>query len=239
LNEYLKWQYDVGDDPSFYCAKTYENNLTWGICRRNIRNKIEKKDVVIFFCYSSVTNAYYLAGIATVINKIKQTQIWKENRYKRYRKYFNILIRFHKNKWEHFEPLFNEKGAHKDWVHRLSNNSQSNLEISHDSFFSEIKVADNYVIFERNNNETYILNSPIHVANWDCGKDNEDWIINRDINKIKEAIFKSTGRKSLRVHQRNQAHVHIRIKMDKNDLKKWTSYFISVIKTIDSSHHDK
>src|SRR5208283_2890573 len=42
-----EWPYDNGDDPSFYQARQ-GNPLTWGVCRQNVRNAIQPKDIVVF-----------------------------------------------------------------------------------------------------------------------------------------------------------------------------------------------
>ena len=42
--------YDWGDDPAFYAAEKFGGNVTWGVCRHDVRKKLDKGDVVVFFC---------------------------------------------------------------------------------------------------------------------------------------------------------------------------------------------
>ena len=43
-----RWPHDLGDDPDF---KTSERGgpVTWGVCRRPLRNAVNPGDVVVFF----------------------------------------------------------------------------------------------------------------------------------------------------------------------------------------------
>ena len=48
-----EWPYDTGDDPSFFSQRYFRGQLTWGICRQHIRNRIQTGDIVVFFSFRS------------------------------------------------------------------------------------------------------------------------------------------------------------------------------------------
>ena len=115
------WPYDTGDDPSFFSADRFGGNVTWGICRQQIRNRLNPGDIIIFFSFrkQSSHNAmeYSLCAVATVARKVKQTDIWTDPSLRVYRRYLNLLIRPTKRAaWEHFEPGLPNRAWHKDWA---------------------------------------------------------------------------------------------------------------------------
>lgn len=246
------WHFDIGDDPSFYqyFKETNENNLTWGICRPNIRNVLKKDDVVLFFNFCSNCNAYFLTGFATVDRVIKQTDIWIGEVYKKYRNYFNLLIKqnFPESNWIHYEPLLNENHKHKDWLRRLLNCDENILkfELVNESIKVLYKTKGNYIIFCSNNDDTYILiNKQIKIATWDSKSKKEKWLQDEKSTKIKEFTFglscnnkygniklSKNVRDSLRVHERNQAHVHVKFNLTKDCLKKWKTDFKNYLESI-------
>src|SRR4051794_1528407 len=43
------WPFDVGDDPSFRAARHAPgSDVTWGVCRTDLRNALRPGDVVVF-----------------------------------------------------------------------------------------------------------------------------------------------------------------------------------------------
>ncbi len=111
--------YDWGDDPSFFMSKQLFgnfNHVTWGVCRRNVRIQLSEGDVVIFFCGKADKRFwnYYFIGYGTVQCALaNRQQIWTEEAYKSYRKYYNVLVNINGN---HYEP-FGE--PHDDWKKRI------------------------------------------------------------------------------------------------------------------------
>jgi len=209
LKKHDDWHYDNGDDPSFYWYEK-TNILTWGVCRRNVRERLEKEDVVVFFCFCKECKSYYLSAIATVDYYIPHKHIWtKEN--STFQEYFNLLIN---KKGEHFEPLFIGKDGHKDWEER--SNSK-------------------YVIFKSDSDNTYVLKKQIKVAEWKNKNLHESWLDNDIVNTIKDFTLGLNNKKKrpLRVNNRNFAHPHIRIEVDTEKLKNWKKEFIKYLKDID------
>jgi hypothetical protein len=234
LNEYKNWHYDVGDDPAFFCAKKYNSNVTWGICRPDVRNNIKTDDVVVFFCFNGEQSKYYFVGFATVKQIIRQTDIWSNNDFSVFQEYFNLLIRKMNKKWEHFEPLFNKKGLHKNWLSRLGARCpKDSFTIKNSALLTEFSINENYVIFNSEDKYQRILNHPIHVANWEKGKKKEVWGTDTNCNVIYNYIFSKTTRVSLRIHERNSAHRHIKINMTSDKLKSWRNNFVEILKKIE------
>jgi len=234
LKEYNNWHYDVGDDPAFFCAKKYKSNVTWGICRPDVRNNIESNDVVVFFCFNSEQRKYYFVGLSTVKLKIKQTDIWSNDDFSVYQNYYNLLIRKMNKNWEHFEPLFNKKGQHKNWYLRLgAQHPKESFAVKSHSLLAEFQIKENYVIFHTEGKFQRILNRPIHVANWEKGGKQEVWKYDTTSNAIYNFIFAKTNRVSLRIHGRNSAHRHIKIKTMPENLENWRDDFIEFLRSID------
>lgn len=121
LNQYNKTTnfYDLGDDPAFFAAKEIFNNenyATWGVCRRDVRQQVNKDDLIIFFCGRQEENRwdYYYVGFGTIEYTMKDRhEIWEKEIYKDYRMFYNLLINSD-NEW--FEP-FGIK--HPDWKTRV------------------------------------------------------------------------------------------------------------------------
>jgi hypothetical protein len=234
LKEYNNWHYDVGDDPAFFCANRYKSNVTWGICRPDVRNNIKANDVVVFFCFNCEQGKYYFVGFSTVKQKIKQTDIWSNDVFSIYQKYYNLLIRKMYKKWGHFEPLFKKKGQHKNWYSRLGAlHPKDSFMVKDDSFLTEFIINDNYVIFYSEDKYQRILKHPIHVANWEKGRKKEVWENETNCDAIYNFIFANTSRKSIRIHERNSAHRHIKIIMTTDKLENWRDDFIELLNKIE------
>lgn len=115
--------YDIpGDDPSLFSRRHHGGNLTWGVCRQQVRNRLRTGDVVVFSSFRNALDVrkveYRLCAVTTVERKIRQTDIWCAPELRVYRKYLNLLIRPNRSSdgWEHHEP-----GA-KDAGHMWANN---------------------------------------------------------------------------------------------------------------------
>jgi len=113
------WPYDDGDDPSFRRSRQLRTNLTWGICRQQVRNRIKPTDIIVFFSVRVKKDGppfdYRLCAIATVEEKVKQIAVWQKKRLNRFRSFSNLLIRPKgKTGWEHYEPV--KEVQHGDWL---------------------------------------------------------------------------------------------------------------------------
>ena len=68
-------------DPSFRMARKLSGQLTWGVCRPDVRNEIQIGDMVVFIsCRRSIDLSrfsYRLCSIATVSSKVRATEIRK------------------------------------------------------------------------------------------------------------------------------------------------------------------
>lgn len=64
---YLDW----GDDPSFFCAEALLGDVRlagWGVCRRDVRSRLEPGDMIVFFCAKPTpeTWEYFYIGFGSV-----------------------------------------------------------------------------------------------------------------------------------------------------------------------------
>jgi hypothetical protein len=241
IQNHNNWHYDIGDDPSFYCSNNHHTNLTWGICRPDIRNNISSNDVVLYFCFCAECNSYFLTGLATVDALISQSDIWTNKNYAQYNNFFNLLIKIKPStsKWEHFEPLFmpDGNGKHDDWLDRIIIPSNANkFVINGDQIKYHIKK--NYVIFKNNPKETYILKNQIQVATWKPGDDKETWMDCYNCNKINDFTFKYNQineRTSLRISSNGHPHRHIRYKLTLDVLNNWKSEVLNFLHKLDNN----
>jgi len=183
--ESSNWPYDVGDDPSFFCAQHVVAPLSWGICRRDLRGALEPGDTVAFIAHrkrSSGDVDYRWAGFATVAQKIKQTDIWEDRRYAAFRRYLNLLLRPDPDRgYMHMEV--HPGLPHPDWLWRLTRSKghrwQAKDFVAYEDPACEkcfvpgrdraangelIELSANYVIFSTNRLETVVLADPPVVA---------------------------------------------------------------------------
>jgi hypothetical protein len=92
-----EWPYDPADDPAFFCARRLRREggqLSWGICRPDVRSRLRPGDTVVFLGNEDEGSqtSYRFAGFATVKEMIGQDQIWEDDRYAVYRQYLNLLV---------------------------------------------------------------------------------------------------------------------------------------------------
>ncbi len=75
-----EWPYDNGDDPSFRAMRKFGRQLTWGVCRQDVRNEISEGDVAVFFSFRKCGKygeaEYRFCCVATVQRKVSQADIW-------------------------------------------------------------------------------------------------------------------------------------------------------------------
>lgn len=185
-NKQLKGRfYDWGDDPSFFAAERFLGDVRkagWGVCRRYVREKLNKGDFVVFFCAQQQEHdldlwKYYYVGLGTVDKIVENRKdIWVDNDYKRYRGFYNLLM---DAEGENCEVV----GYHPDWRDR---------------------AEAPYIIFGKRKTHFNVRN-PVLVAEYRTGdsvwrhKVLETWCIeNEDVHKIYGLVPKREGGKKLR-----------------------------------------
>ncbi|WP_433619214.1 hypothetical protein [Paenibacillus cellulositrophicus] len=222
--ELAQWSFmDLGDDPSFFAAQQFNHNITWGICRLDVRNSLKKNDIVLFFGAKKVMNKlhYYFIGWATVLEKIKQTDIWTDERYFCFQKNSNLLFyKMENNRFHYKEKIFEKYKHRKEWLWKISNGKKGmkNAVLLLSKEFKTIPevfdVHPNYVIFSNSTRETVILNQPIKVA-WHGEQINsykEIWDQNLIAQEIKNLVFQFSKRDSLRINNyMRHRHIHLRL----------------------------
>lgn len=189
--------YDWGDDPAFYAAEEFlgdVNRASWGVCRRDVRQKLQKGDFVIFFCAKEVedkTWEYYYIGLGTVGEALDRRIIWSAEEYKPYRDFFNLLV--------------GPNGAHREFIYD-----------KHNSDWRERADAP-YILFDPSKNRTHFnLADPLLVATyrledppWRGGVIERWHLDNECVRAIYKEIPKRKGSgKRLRTGQTNRGYPH-------------------------------
>jgi len=246
------WPYDNGDDPSFYAARKFGGQISWGICRQDVRNKLRPGDMVVFFSFRKFKETgdseYRLCALATVDGKVSQVDVWQNETLAIYRKYFNLLIRPHgsNNGWEHFEPTLQGSRLHHDWLWRMARHkafrkkdfkkleATDRLEQGASVRGRPVVVAKNYVLFSSDPAETHILAKPPVIAWHSKGKPAEEW--NRDdfsqaVRRLTlEAAARANGReRSLRIRNSQRAHRHVVFELPAAEAEKWREKLLRLI----------
>jgi len=247
------WPYDNGDDPSFYAARKSGGQLSWGICRQDVRNRLRPGDIVVFFSFrkfkATGDSEYRLCGVATVDRRVSQIDIWQDSSLRSYRKYFNLVIRPSGSRhgaWEHFEPTLDGSRLHHDWLWRIAEHQGfrkkdfKNLQKT-DRLVPRatirgrsVIVARNYVLFSCDAAETHILSKPPVIAWHSKGQPAEEW--NQD--KFSQAVKRLTldvakqangRRRSLRIRNSQRAHRHIVFQLSPSETERWRAEFLALI----------
>ncbi|MGQ0668982.1 MAG: hypothetical protein ACT4PO_04810 [Actinomycetota bacterium] len=185
------WPYDVGDDPSFFCARRFSGEggaITWGICRQDIRGGLAPGDTVVFLGYrrhKDGTVDYRFCGYATVAEKITQADIWEQPSRSVYRRYLNLLISPSRDGgFAHRES--HPGRPHPDWLWRLTCSKGHSWRATHFADFEDpecrmrfspgsdraangepIEPCTNYVIFSKDSPDTFVAADPPVVAYYD------------------------------------------------------------------------
>ena len=175
---------DIGDDPSFYCSKTYNSNVTWGVCRHNVRQGLKLNDEIHFVACDKTEKyfwKYYYVGFGVVKNTLTHKDIWNNEKYLLFQNYFNYLIKPNKNSFDHFEQIPNEYW-HDDWKMRISSERtykklseiEEDLEhgicgygvkkgISNSKINNQFPFGNNYILFDKEQS-FFNLNNPTFLA---------------------------------------------------------------------------
>jgi hypothetical protein len=117
------WTVDLGDDPSFLAYLIYKKQggqLSWGICRPDIRRNINPniENTVVFIAHSSDNDRrhqYRLAAICSVEAVVSQWDIASQSN-SVYNNYANLLLRF---------DTLSKKYIHREWYEEVTGNSMS------------------------------------------------------------------------------------------------------------------
>jgi len=213
-NPGLLWPYDFGDDPSFHSSLLNRGNLTWGVCRPNVRNPLNVGDLVVFVSNSKdgSVDKYRLACWATVAKKISQMQIWEDPEFCSYQKYSNLLMRNREDgMFEHYEPSIPKGQWHKNWIKRLIEGrlTEKQKQIQKRQTFSgeELHLAQNYILFNPEGAGTTILANPPLIAKSEFGQNRERWLETEEVQDLKTLIISpSTHRTSLRTSAQGFQH---------------------------------
>lgn len=246
------WPYDFGDDPSFLSMGSSRGNLTWGICRPDVRNKLSDGDIVVFFSFrkeSKTQGSYQLCAIATVERKISQTDIWLKPDLRKYQGYCNLLIRPRaqggQGFWEHHEPCLDGSSTHEDWLWRITQHTglrkaafdgiqkRNRFRLDEGVGGRPLKIAQNYVIFSSDPKLTRVLSRPPLVASYNKGLPAEQWLADPFVQSLKcltlDAASNSTGRpRYLRTRNRQQPHRHIVWLMAPAAAIEWREKFFTI-----------
>ena len=192
--------YDWGDDPAFFGAEEFLGDVrkaSWGVCRSDVRRHLSKGDFVVFFCAQKQIEElsrwnYYYIGVGTVGKVIKRrSRIWTADAYKKYRKFYNLLI---DAAGIHREVLFPH---HDDWGNRLQ---------------------APYILFESSAQTHFNVRNPLLVATYDGenqaseGDILESWRLDDlYVREIDDLIPIRDGGKKLRTNHQRNAHRHMNL----------------------------
>jgi hypothetical protein len=247
------WPYDVADDPSFYCAERFRHQggqLTWGICRRDLRNRLIVGDVVVFIAYSRTNSehTYRFSGFGTVSGLISGADVWTLE-HSVYQNYLNLFAVVKGQQVRHYEPQPSE--PHPDWLWRMTTSkghhwraNDFKKEIDADSVDlgltrvqgELIDLAPNYVIFSDDPNKTFILREPLEIATarrHDKTNYRETWGSERRSQSLMGLAIVRGAKRGLRTSWTGFQHVHLRLQ---HEPARWRSEALEVFERWDLSN---
>ena len=216
--------YDWGDDPAFFGAEEFLSDVrqaSWGVCRPDARRRLSKGDFVVFFCAQQQVEQhsqwnYHYIGVGTVDEVIsKRSRIWTADAYKRYKKFYNLLIDEAGN---HQEVLFPHHV--NDW---------------------EDKLQAPYILFESSVQTHFNVRTPLLVATYDSQNRAsesdilESWRLDdQHVREIYELIPIRDSGKKLRTSHSGYAHRHMNLARNNStrQLQEMRRDLISVSKAI-------
>lgn len=235
------WPYDVGDDPSFFSERQIGGNLTWGICRPQVRNRIKPGDMVVFFSCRRRKETdpfeYCLCALATVEQKIRHSDLWSNPELRVYQRYLNLLIKpISEGCWQHDEP--GSENDHEDWLWRIVEHAPHLRKRDYEALESKgvvressrvrgipISFAKNYVLFSKEERKSFIVPKPPVIALCYENGNLEEWhndTFSQTIKKLTVDLAMRHGRnRHLRSTHKQHAHPHIRLPMDSSDAEGW------------------
>lgn len=183
--------YDWGDDPSFFSASWIQGSPSyagWGVCRRDVRAKLKRDDMAIFFCarqpVAGAAIEYFFVGFATIGQRIDdRRRIWSERGLAAYRQHLNVLVNYDRHgneqKFERFAP------GHDDWRERASSP---------------------YLIFDPHRSRFNLVN-PLRVASALPAQMNETWFVQEPrANELHTFLTGELGIRPLRTSKTGFSH---------------------------------
>jgi hypothetical protein len=243
--------YDTGDDPAFFSAERLGGAVSWGVCRTDLRRKVNPGDVVVFFAVKKSSDGldYFFKGYATVERKVSQVDVWTQDALRGYRRYLNLLIRPRSDtigEFEWHEPVADHKD---DWLWRIVDSNGRRKEefgpLTDSKRFSvaqsrlpdgmPISVSPTYVIFAQDDHCTYWVPEPLHVASaprLSLGKV-EDWFPSHRIAHIRDltvgrASTALGGSRGIKTRNGQRAHRHLVLDLV-HDLDTWREELRDVV----------
>jgi len=245
-----KWPYDMGDDPSFFYQQRSGFNLTWGICRQQVRNRIRPGDTVVFFSVRRRSKQhpfeYCLCAVGTVEKKVRQSDIWRDGELrKKFGHYLNLLIRPRGLRaWEHHEP--GSEKPHKDWLWRIASQDgfrrKDCMRLEADGLLPEgakirgrpVSIAENYVIFSAQQDHTRILAKPPLVALCDSNGQPEKWLDDETSLAVRAQTLEvartfGSRRDSLRSVHKQHSHPVTHWRMSSVEASRWRANLLQVL----------
>jgi hypothetical protein len=225
--------------------REYGGQLSWGVCRQDVRNKLDSGDIVVFFSYRKFKETgdyeYRLCALASVDRTVSQIDIWHDKNLRIYRKYSNLLIRpstSGRGRWEHFEPTLKGSDMHDDWLWRIvdrhgfrTKDFKSLQKTDHFTTGATIrgrsvKIAPNYVLFSSDPGKTHVLSKPPVVAWHSKGELAEEWRQDSFSQAVRRLTLdkaaEAKGRmRSLRIRNSQRAHRHIIFELDRSEAESW------------------
>ena len=191
--------YDWGDDPSFFAAEHFLDDIrraTWGVCRGNVRSQLDPGDFVIFFCAQQQETDtslwdYFYIGVRTVGEIVTCRQrIWRNRKFRAYRKFYNLLV--------------DDNNEQKEVIHKYHDDWERRLEAP-------------YIVFNGSRKTTHFnVSNPLLVATY--SPDSlapeepimETWHVNdRMVQRLYKLIPHRDGGKILRTSRTGNAHSHM------------------------------
>lgn len=221
------WPSDDADDPAFFSARHFNDSVTWGICRTNLRNATSPGDWVVFFAAAYAQNgdscAYHCVAALQIESKISQADIFNLPYRSRFGSYFNLLMKPHGAGCEHWEPVLDKRFWHPDWLTRIAarrtftraaavaegHRPRGSLAVG-----GVFTPAESYVVFSQRNR--IISAHPPCVATWTRGQISEVWQLDQRAQEIRSLTLDlQTRRRSLRVaNQVAHPHIHTSLPTD-------------------------
>ncbi|MGH9823084.1 MAG: hypothetical protein ACREDR_07535 [Blastocatellia bacterium] len=220
--------YDVGDDPAFFAAHHHNGQVTWGVCRPDVRCAIKPGDWVVFFSFEPdlrvpLYTLYKFVAALQVEKKVTHTALFQLDNYERYTRYLNLLIRPSGEGWEHHEPGLEPSRWHDDWMWRICQRRRlrkaevvaagqrhvrgGSLSLNG----SRLPLADNYIILAAAS--AVICSQPPIVATHRNREPRETWGTDTVSKVIHNALFVNKSR-GLRTSNPFQPHRHYRTDRD-------------------------
>jgi hypothetical protein len=185
--------WDWGDDPSFFAATEILKDVraaSWGVCRRDVRAVLGPDDFIVWFCArrDAARLLYFFIGVTTVFWTISRKQLWSDNQFSAYRKFYNTLAKPVDGKLVQVETFHR---FHSDWRNR---------------------AGAPYIIFDPAPKKTAVnVTAPLLVAEKLQDQPLEIWSRNpHRAQRLRTSLFDDLGiGRRLRTRNRQQPHRHI------------------------------